>query len=70
LLRLPLHIVEVRSAEDLESAFKAVIAARPSVFVTLNDAMLFENRKRIAEFSIHNRLPAIFPEREFAEAGG
>jgi len=28
----------VRSGEDLEAAFKAVIAARPSAFVTINDA--------------------------------
>jgi hypothetical protein len=26
--------------------------------MTLNDAMLFEDRKRIAEFSVNSRLPA------------
>jgi len=69
-LSLPLQTVEVRSPADLEAAFKTVTGARPSALMTLNDAMLFENRKRVAEFSVNSRLPAIFPEREFAEAGG
>jgi putative tryptophan/tyrosine transport system substrate-binding protein len=32
--------------------------------------MLWGNRRRIVEFAIRQRLPAVFPEREFAEDGG
>ena len=69
-LSLQLQTVEVRSPADLEAAFKSVTDARPNAFMSLPDGMLVDNRKRLAEFSVKSRLPAIFPEREFAEAGG
>ena len=69
-LRLELQLVEVRAPADLDAAFRAVKDARPSAFMTLADGMMFGSRSRIAEFAANNRLPGIFPEREFAEAGG
>ncbi len=69
-LGLLLQIVEVRNPTDLDVAFKAVTSARPSALLTLADGMLFGNRARIIEFALKSRLPAMFPEREFAEAGG
>ena len=32
--------------------------------------MLLDNRTRLVAFAAQSRLPAIFPDREFAEAGG
>ena len=69
-LGLLLQIVEVHNPTDLDVAFKAVTSARPSALLTLADGMLFSNRARIIEFAVRSRLPAMFPEREFAEAGG
>jgi len=69
-LSLRLQPVEVRSPADLEAAFKSVTDARPGAFMSLPDGMLVDNRKRLAEFSVKSGLAAIFPEREFAEAGG
>ncbi len=69
-LGLRLRSVDVRSPADLDAAFKAVTSARPSALITLGDGMLLENRTRIVEFAAKSRLPAIFPERQFAEAGG
>jgi putative tryptophan/tyrosine transport system substrate-binding protein len=69
-LNLRLQSVEVRSPADLDGAFKAATSARPSAFVTLADGMLLNNRTRIIEFAVKSRLPAIYPDREFAAAGG
>ena len=69
-LDLRLQSVEVRSPADLGGAFKAVTSARPSAFITLADGMLFYNRTRIVEFAAQSQLPAIYPDREFAKAGG
>ena len=69
-LGIELHIVTVRSPTELEAAFQAVDQARPGALMTLADGMLFGSRTRIAEFAARSRLPGIFPEREFAEAGG
>ena len=62
--------VEVRNASDLDLALEAVAAARPSALLTLTNGMLLANRTRIVEFTARSRLPAIFPDREFAQAGG
>ncbi len=69
-LGLRLRSVEARSPADLDVAFKTVTGARPSALITLGDGMLWDNRARIVEFAAKGRLPGIFPEREFAEAGG
>jgi putative ABC transport system substrate-binding protein len=69
-LGLPLQFVEVRDPADLDRAFMAVTSARAGALLTLADGMLLSNRARIIEFAARSRLPAMFPEREFAEAGG
>ena len=69
-LSLKLHAVEVRTPADLDAAFEAVTRARPGSLLTLADGMLNSNRTRIAEFEAKSRIPGIFPEREFVDAGG
>ena len=69
-MALELQSFEVRSPSDLDVVFEAVAVARPSALITLPDGMLLANRTRIVEFTTRSRLPALFPDREFAEAGG
>jgi putative ABC transport system substrate-binding protein len=69
-LGLQLHAVEVRSPADLDRAFEAIASAQPSALITLADGMLLDNRRRIVAFAAQRRLPALFPDRDFAEAGG
>ena len=69
-LGLQLQSVQVRSPPDLDAAFEAVAGARPSALITLPDGMLLANKTRIIEFAAKSRLPALFPDQEFAEAGG
>jgi putative ABC transport system substrate-binding protein len=70
LLKFSLQLVPVRGPEDLETAFAQIINARSDAFVTLGDGMLLGSHRRIAEFGVRSRLPGVFPEREFADAGG
>jgi putative ABC transport system substrate-binding protein len=69
-LGLQLQVVEVRSPADLDRAFEAIARTRPSALITLADGMLLDNRTRLVAFAAQSRLPAIFPDREFTEAGG
>ena len=62
--------VEVRSPSDLDPAFHALARNRPDGFVTIPDVMLWNNRARVVDFAGKSRLPAMYPEREFADAGG
>jgi putative ABC transport system substrate-binding protein len=69
-LGLQLQSIEVRSPIDLAAAFKIVDRARPDALITLADGMLFDNRARIVQFAAKSQIPAMFPDRGFAEAGG
>jgi putative tryptophan/tyrosine transport system substrate-binding protein len=69
-LGLQLQSVEVRTPSDLDLVFEAMASTRPSALITLADGMLLDNRARIVAFAAKNRLPGIFPDRDFAEVGG
>ena len=69
-LGLKIHAIEARTPAELDEAFKAVANVRPSAFFTLPGAIFQESTVRIFEFATKNRLPGIFPNRAYAEAGG
>ena len=69
-LGLRVHVLGARGADELEGVSAAITKERPDAFFTLADPVLFAHRARIAEFANRNRLPAMYPHREYAEAGG
>jgi putative ABC transport system substrate-binding protein len=71
LLRLELQSVEVSRAEDLDRAFSAVTKQRAQALVLPGaNPVGFINRGKIATFAQRNRLPSMYPTREYVEAGG
>jgi putative ABC transport system substrate-binding protein len=66
---LRFRLLDVRSREDIESAFGALDAGSDALVVGL-EALTQTHRKRIAELAAQHRLPAIYGGREFVEAGG
>jgi putative ABC transport system substrate-binding protein len=70
LLRIELHILEVRRAEDLKSAFHTAAQRRVGGLIALNSSLFFLERVQLAELAMMNRLPAVYGFREYAEAGG
>jgi putative ABC transport system substrate-binding protein len=69
-LKLPLQSLEVRRSEDLAVAFKTVPKQRGTGLVTLLDPLVVSQRARIVELASENRLPAIYPTKEFVDVGG
>jgi putative ABC transport system substrate-binding protein len=69
-LGLKLQSLEVRAPKDLDRAFAAMRKERVGALVVLPDLMFFDHQKRLADLVAKSRLPAIYEEREFAEAGG
>ena len=60
----------VKDPNDLEVVFAAMIKDRPDAFLALMDPVLNSYRMRILDFLTKNRLPAIFENKEWVEAGG
>ena len=68
--RLQLHSLEVRSAEDIDTAFVGMKKARPNALLTMLDPLTTLHSKRIVELAVKNRWPGMYPTRQFVEEGG
>jgi putative ABC transport system substrate-binding protein len=69
-LGVKLQSAEVRVSNDFDGAFKAIIEERAQALLTQTGPVANNNKVRILEFAVKNRLPAIYGDTEFAEAGG
>jgi putative ABC transport system substrate-binding protein len=60
----------VKGPDELEMVFATLTKDRPDGFLALMDPVLNSYQKRILDFLAQNRLPAIFENRTWVEAGG
>ena len=67
---LTLDHIQIRNASDFETALPALSGVHPDAALLIADTLLLAQRRRIVEFMMTNRLPAIYAFPEFAEAGG
>jgi putative ABC transport system substrate-binding protein len=70
-LKLKLEEIETqRDAKGLESAFQTAKQKQVGALMTTTSVPFFAERKRIVELAVKYRLPAIYPQDDFVEAGG
>src|SRR5438046_2933169 len=69
-LRIELLNLEVRQVGDLERAFDAAVKARAGGLVILEDRFLVGFAQRITDLAQTHRLPAVYSQTGFIEAGG
>ena len=69
-LGLNLLSLEVRSLDDFDSAFTRAKRERAQALITTIGALINTQRRRVLEFAAKNRLPAMYSNSEFVEAGG
>jgi putative ABC transport system substrate-binding protein len=69
-LNMALISVEVRGVADFDSAFAAMLRARPDAFQMTNDPFHQIHVKRIIDFVGQSRLPGMYQTRENVLAGG
>jgi putative ABC transport system substrate-binding protein len=62
--------VDASSPEQIEAAFSTLVHGGVQALKVTPDALFMIERWRIAERALANRLPSIFPQREYADAGG
>jgi putative tryptophan/tyrosine transport system substrate-binding protein len=65
-----LQSLGVREKGELDGAFAAMKKARADALIVESSSMLFAWRERLAELALKNRLPTMFAQRQYAEAGG
>jgi putative ABC transport system substrate-binding protein len=69
-LRVALHVLEVRTANDVEEAFAAVLRGQAEALLVLPERFLDTHRQRIVDFADRYRLPGMYYSRAYVDAGG
>jgi putative tryptophan/tyrosine transport system substrate-binding protein len=70
-LRLHLHVVELRHAEELDTAFAAMTQEGADALMVLSDPLLMDDLLgRVADLATKSRLPAMYDWKMYVEAGG
>jgi putative ABC transport system substrate-binding protein len=67
---IQLHVLEIQSLSALDGAFEAAKTAQAEGLVILASPVFTQNVLRLAELVVQHRLPAIYYNRLFTEAGG
>jgi putative ABC transport system substrate-binding protein len=66
---VPLESLRVRNPKEFEAAFKKA-KERASGLIVIQDVMTVSHIKEIVKLAADHRIPAIYTESEWAEAGG
>ena len=69
-LGIRLQILEARSPDDLEGAFRAATKEQANALIVLADALFFAQRGRLGNLAIKHRLPSMFDDAQSVEVGG
>jgi putative ABC transport system substrate-binding protein len=69
-LKLTLQPWEVRAVDDFDRVFAAMGKQRPDGLYVTASPLMANNLKRIAGLALKSRLPSVYGNKEFADAGG
>ena len=69
-LGVRLQVVEARGPDDFEGAFSEMTGARADARVVLTSATFAQAGRRLVDLTAKSRLPAMYPLREYVDAGG
>jgi putative ABC transport system substrate-binding protein len=69
---IPLEILRARNSSEIDAAFASLAQKekRADALVVANQTLFIMRRVQLVTFAARHALPAIYPEREYAEAGG
>src|SRR5437660_2446305 len=69
-LGVRLQFLEARGPADFDRAFSDMTRERAGALTSLGGSMFFSERRRLVDLAAKNRLPALYQQREFVDAGG
>jgi putative ABC transport system substrate-binding protein len=69
-LGVELRTIAVAAPDQIPAGFEAAVAGGTEALVVLPDAMFWNERAPIVALVAKYRMPAVYPEREYADDGG
>jgi putative tryptophan/tyrosine transport system substrate-binding protein len=67
---MQLLILKAGSEREIDAAFVSLVERHCGALVVMTDLLFFDRRQQIAALAERHAVPAIYPWREFATAGG
>jgi putative ABC transport system substrate-binding protein len=68
--KVQLQYIDVLDPKEIENAFGAAATKHADAILTMTSPVLFSNRAELIALSIKKRLPAIYHQSQYVEAGG
>lgn len=69
-LRVGVEASAVREPKDFEAVFSTMMLKRPDALFVITDPLTGLNRKHLVELATKNRLPAMYENAPYVDAGG
>ena len=69
-LGMQLRVLEAPAPDRFETAFATMASERAGALMVLTDVMFITHRRAIVALAAQRRLPAVYFDREFVDAGG
>jgi putative ABC transport system substrate-binding protein len=65
-----LQYLDVLDSKSIENAFRAASKERAEAILTLQSPIVFSQRAQILDLAVKNRLPVMYFQTEYVDAGG
>ena len=69
-LGMRVQFVEARDPADFDRVFREIARERAAALTVLPSTLFLGERNRLVNLAARNRLPAVYPPREYVDAGG
>jgi putative ABC transport system substrate-binding protein len=69
-LEVTLQSLELSTVDDFEPAFSAIKGERAHALLVVRNPFTVTHQRRIVDFAAKSRLPAMYGDKEFVDAGG
>jgi putative ABC transport system substrate-binding protein len=69
-VRIGVTPVQAQTSEEMDAAFEMLGREGAQALMVTSDGFFTSQRERVVALALRSRLPSIFAQREFVEAGG
>ena len=67
---MQLLVLKLREVSDFETTFATLVQQRVGAVLVTSNSLFDSNRRRLVDLAARNAIPAMYPWRDFADAGG
>jgi putative ABC transport system substrate-binding protein len=64
------HVLDAASEEELDTAFRSLAQERDDALIVVSNPLFTSRREQIVTLANYQRIPAIYPLREYVTSGG